>query len=76
MIDFETFTKMPKNVRYLGKLIVAEGFKKLPKVQKIAKSGHTTWEHFLFVSLYSINSTNLQNGVHYLAQFGNRKTFS
>ena len=25
---------MPKNVRDLGKLIVAKGFKKLPKVQK------------------------------------------
>ena len=25
----------------LGKLIVAKGFKKLPKVQKIATSGHT-----------------------------------
>jgi len=25
----------------LGKVIVAKGFKKLPKVQKIAKSGHT-----------------------------------
>ena len=25
----------------LGKLIVAKGYKKLPKVQKIAKSGHT-----------------------------------
>ena len=25
----------------LGKLIVAMGFKKLPKVQKIARSGHT-----------------------------------
>ena len=24
-----------------GKLIVAKGFKKLPKVQKIARSGHT-----------------------------------
>ena len=32
---------MPKNVGDLGKLIVAKGFKKLPKVQKIAKSGHT-----------------------------------
>ena len=30
----------------MGKLIVAKGFKKLPKVQKIAKSGHTaTTEH-------------------------------
>ena len=28
-----------------GKLIVAKGFKKLPKVQKIAKSGHTGWEY-------------------------------
>ena len=26
--------KLPKNVGYLGKLIVAQGFKKLPKVQK------------------------------------------
>ena len=25
----------------LGKLIAAKGFKKLPKVQKIAQSGHT-----------------------------------
>ena len=41
MIDFETFKKLPKNVRDLGKLIVAKGFKKLPKVQKIAQSGHT-----------------------------------
>ena len=29
------------NVGDLGKLIVAKGFKKLPKVQKIATSGHT-----------------------------------
>ena len=28
----------------LGKLIVAKGFKKLPKVQKIARSGHTDTE--------------------------------
>ena len=28
-------------MRYLGKSIVAKGFKKLPKVQKIAQSGHT-----------------------------------
>ena len=33
--------KMLRNVRDLGKLIVAKGFKKLPKVQKIANSGHT-----------------------------------
>ena len=33
--------KFPKNVRDLGKLFVAKGLKKLPKVQKIARSGHT-----------------------------------
>ena len=33
--------KLPKNVEDLGKLIVAKGFKKLSKVQKIANSGHT-----------------------------------
>ena len=33
--------KFPKNVRDLGKLIVTKGLKKLPKVQKIAQSGHT-----------------------------------
>ena len=33
--------KLPKNVGDLGKFIVAKGFKKLPKVQKIANSGHT-----------------------------------
>ena len=33
--------KMPKNVQDQGKVIVAKGFKKLPKFQKIAKSGHT-----------------------------------
>ena len=33
--------KLPKNVEDLGKLVVAKAFKKLPKVQKIANSGHT-----------------------------------
>ena len=40
--------KLPKNVEDLGKFIAAKGFKKLPKVQKIAKSGHTglsVWAH-------------------------------
>ena len=44
MINFDTFTKLPKNVRDLGKLIVAKGFKNLPKVEKIAQSGHTEGE--------------------------------
>ena len=30
-------------MRDLGKLIVAKGLKKLPKVQKIAQSGHTAY---------------------------------
>ena len=33
--------KLPKNVEDSGKLIVAKGLKKLPKVQKIAQSGHS-----------------------------------
>ena len=33
--------KLPKNDGNLGKIIVAIGFEKLPKVQKIAHSGHT-----------------------------------
>ena len=36
-----TLQKFPKNVEDLGKLIVAKGLKKLPKVQKIAQSCHT-----------------------------------
>ena len=35
---------MPKNVEDLGKLIVAKGFKKLSKVQKIANSGRTDYD--------------------------------
>ena len=33
--------KLPKNVGDLGKLVVAKGFEKLPKVQQITQSGHT-----------------------------------
>ena len=36
--------KLPKNGEDWGKLIVAKGFKKLPKVQNIAQSGHTAYE--------------------------------
>ena len=39
MIDFETFTKITKECGRLGKFIAPKGFKKLPKAQKIAKSG-------------------------------------
>ena len=47
MIDCDTFTKMPKNVGELGKLIVAKGFEKLPKVQKIAQAGHTAYRYLV-----------------------------
>ena len=43
----ETLTplhKLPKNGEDWGKLIVAKGFKKLPKVQKSLQSGHTGWD--------------------------------
>ena len=36
MKDFDTFTKVAYECRRFG-----QGFKKLPKVQKITKSGHT-----------------------------------
>ena len=36
-----TLQKLPKNVGDLGKFMVAKGFKKLPKVQKIANYGQT-----------------------------------
>ena len=36
-----TLQKLPNNVGNLGKIIVATGFEWLPKVQKIAQSGHT-----------------------------------
>ena len=54
MNDFDNFTKtsqtsqnFPQNVGNLGKIIVAKGFEKLPKVQQIATSGHTTLD-FIF----------------------------
>ena len=43
----------------LGKLIVAKGFKKLPKVQKIARSGHTAWDHQLSWTLNPPNSMQI-----------------
>ena len=33
--------KLPKNGEDWGKLIVAKGFERLPKVQNIAQTGHT-----------------------------------
>ena len=36
---------LPRNVRGLGKLIAAKGFKKLHRVHKVAKSVHTDLHH-------------------------------
>ena len=38
----------------LGKLIAAKGFKKLPKVQKIARSGHTAIYRLQWVSVQNV----------------------
>jgi len=50
--------KLPNNVGDLGKIIVPNGFEWLPKVQKIAQSGHTAWctTHPFHRYLSSINS--------------------
>ena len=50
--------KLPKNGEDWGELIVSKGFKRLPKVQNIAQSGHTdqivVFKHVLwsFLKLY------------------------
>ena len=37
----------------LGKIIVATGFEKLPKVQLIAQSGHTAWDQIDDIFTYN-----------------------
>ena len=47
-----TLQNLPKNVGDLDKLIIAKGFKKMPKVRKMARSGHTDEvKHFLVKSI-------------------------
>ena len=41
MKNSTTLQKLTKNVGDLGKIIVAQSFVKLPKVQYIAQSSHT-----------------------------------
>ena len=41
LMIFTPLQKLPNNVGDLGKIIVATSFEWLPKVQKIAQSGHT-----------------------------------
>ena len=61
--------KLPKTVGYLGKLIVAKGFKKLPKVQKIAKSGHTVSHSLNLFYTYRLSSVSLPSSVTILGDF-------
>ena len=59
---------MPKNVGDLDKFIVAKGFKKLPKVQKIAQSGHTGGNEE-FKKIYqsiTVKATSCLTGLHSL----------
>ena len=51
--------KLPNNVGNLGKIIVATGFEWLPKVQKIAQSGHTVYELFFVLSRLGIDTMAL-----------------
>ena len=63
--------KLPKNVGDLGKIIVAIGYEWLPKVQKIAHSGHTDgnqnyvlvcWQYIVsFAFAINIGRTILHN---------------
>ena len=48
--------KLPKNVGDLGKLIVAKGLKKQPKVKKIAQSGHTGRCDTYYVGIFGLLS--------------------
>ena len=41
MKDFDTFTKIAKNVGNLGKIIFATGFENLPQSAINSQSGHT-----------------------------------
>ena len=69
----------------LAKLIVAKGFKKLSKVQKIATSGHTAWDfncakNISLTNFRSFNDSHLANWlklvnkVDYVVAFQSLKT--
>ena len=68
--------KLPKNVGDLGKLIVAKGFKKLTKVQKIAQSGHTDCGIAIVVGIAAAYCDVNQGALQYMkvisAQFSNK----
>ena len=56
--------KLPKNMGDLDKLIVAPGFEKLPKVQKIAQSDHSDNDATLrFIHMICFSSMRLRQTV-------------
>ena len=52
MIDFDTCTKLPKNVEDLGKLIVAKGLKSCPKTNKSPNMVTLTFSILYYTSSY------------------------
>ena len=73
MNSLEKLQKLPNNVRDLGKIIVATSFEWLPKVQKIAKSGHTDWFSFfawMFCGQFLSSKLDGQPKEKYLDFFG------
>ena len=69
MNDFVTCTKLPNNVGYLGKIIIAISFEWLPKVQKIAQSGHTDHSYTSLKYVYDIGSN-----LHLMVSVEDRRT--
>ena len=58
--------KLPNNVGDLGKIIVATGFEWLPKVQKIAQSGHTgvTYMRHMYTHPFTHTPSHTHIGVN------------
>ena len=52
--------KLPKNVEDLGKLIVAKGLKKLPKVKK----NRPIWSHWTLVNFFEARPCSVPNTLH------------
>ena len=57
MNDFDTLQKLIKNVGDLGKIIVVKCFEWLPKVQKIAQSGHTACRPLMLRVIFHFTTT-------------------
>ena len=64
--------KLPNNVSYCGKIIVATGFECLPKKQKIPQSGHTAADvlSFFLSFIHSPPSYKFNSFLQLLQKFG------